>query len=123
MRMKKAIDRLSARAVTVDFPKADTTFLRFQEDLIEVLLDNGLDNDWDFDEESQTFYTTWERLVDATHIGLGATIYRHVTLDPRKPLAEEITRLLDEQARMNRQALQVAVAIAALPAEVPHAKA
>jgi hypothetical protein len=115
MRMKKTIDRLSTRVERVVFPKLpDLSFTRFQEDLRQVLSDNDLDADWDFDEASQTFYTTWERRVEAAHLGSGLTLHRNVHLDPRKPLVAEIQRLLDEQTNMNRQAIEVAVAIRAL---------
>lgn len=95
MREKKTIAKLAAKVAAdgVEFPKrVHHSFYNFRQDLAHVLSENDLGGDWDWDEASQTFCASWSRRRGVE--GFGVTTERHVDLDPRKPLAEEVGRLL-----------------------------
>lgn len=99
MREKKMIVKLSAKlaAGAVAFPqKVNVSFYNFRHALADVLRENDLGGAsggaWEWDEESQTFYATWTRREVVE--GVGVELERGVDLDPRKPLEEEIERLL-----------------------------
>ncbi len=111
MRNKAAISKLGARAAIMRAPtEGDSNFQIFTRGLSDVLSENGIPGEWDFDAESGTFYAVWEQSIHAYPVGAlralkvdpAAYVYgalgskRTATLDPRKPLADEVQRLITE---------------------------
>jgi len=96
MRMKREIEALEAkRQGPMEYPRETGPFTRFRADLREALFANDVPGDWEWAEAEQEWYATWEcalYLGDDMPFALTAT--KHVNLDPRRPVAEEIERLI-----------------------------
>ena len=99
MRRTKDIAKLASKAASVEFPTPTTAFDSFRFTLRELLAENALDGDWEWEPHEQVFTAVWER--STLIFGGRVTIERRVSLDPRKPLDEEFARLAAEKADLN----------------------
>jgi hypothetical protein len=99
MRNQKQVDKLTEEAKGITFPCYPTAgFQTFRASLREVLSENGLPGrDLEYDDNTQTFF--WEATHGIVIDGFHALATSTFTLDPRKPLREEIERLKVECER------------------------
>ncbi len=109
MRDKARIAKLTASvsqgASRVEWPTAgNSAFHNYKSGVYAVLQVNDIPGEWDFDEETRTFYAEWSRPLDnrvdhsMSFGGSHLITRRNVTLDPSVPLAAEIERLAAEHA-------------------------
>jgi hypothetical protein len=100
MRKNREMGKLSETVAAggVEFPaKVAWSFDRFRLELMEVLEENDLggSSKWDWNEIDQTFDSKWK----VSHVieGMGVSAHRGASLDPRKPIAEEVARLIADR--------------------------
>lgn len=92
---KKLAASLQKRTSKIAFPRETPAFYAFTAELNELLMNNSLGGDWEWDPEAGLYETTW---VETHPIPWGRlTADRRATLDPMRPLAEEVERLKDER--------------------------
>jgi hypothetical protein len=98
MRLQKDIAKLDEMKLGVTFPRADygpNSFTRFKNNIREILAENGLGSDWNYDEDSGHFCSSTEEQI--TVDGFRGSMKIHLTLDPQMPLREEIARLIEQK--------------------------
>lgn len=109
MRSIAKINRLKGMSSTLPdiLPRPVTaTYRAWLNNVREVLSNNSLGTDWEFDEHRRVLYTTWTRSrggpdEELAQMVVGLSIEHYVTLDPLKPLDEEVSRLIDERKRFD----------------------
>ena len=103
----KLIKKLQGQIPSINFPKPDSTFCLFEYELREVVADAvGIDrldatrNQWHFNEDEQEFVFL---LHDVAKIGDFKGLFEvTMTLDPKKPLVDELERIQREAKDFRR---------------------
>lgn len=105
MRDKKAILALDAKKTNIKYPTpVDFGFDRFRMDLRRVLVGNDIPGEWEWDDNTRTWGATWTQdLYPFDRPGVSArfavTFTCGASLDPEKPLLDEVERLIRDHAK------------------------